>query len=233
MKRFFKYLVTITISMCVLVGFASCSGGIYEGYVYEGLVGRWRVQQAFLPDVARTSMIFYTFNDDGTGIRTDSRTDTRTGDEFTWGVSGETIIINRGSENISRREIRIERWDIEVAIHPRQPDRWRLTSQQEKYDNSSIYLLYVGAIDLALVGAWEMYMGSFISGIKYEFDNYGGGNIMAGDSAIAFVWGIDDGELRIFQEDTAVRRYNATVTDNMLRLGFVESDDLAIHFIRI
>ena len=96
MKRKLSVLIAVFMLMSIFT-LAGCGGTEID----NNLVGQW----AWEGDAD----FVYTFNSDGSGQRGGTFYGV---DTFTWGVSGDTLRINR--DNAERGEIRRERWTYNV-----------------------------------------------------------------------------------------------------------------------
>jgi len=207
MKKSFKYLIMLTFMKLALVVFLTgCGSG---GDVYEGLFGRWRTPT--FPAVT------YTFNEDGTG--------SRTGETFTWSVSGQTLRINRDRQYVQSGEIRNERWDFSIGTNR----RLNLTSQQQR--GLTFNMDQIGIVDELFVGTWTWNENPEW---RYVLNETGGGNRGFEGNTDSFSWGIANGQLRIFiLATTGVSdSWYATITGDTLRLENAQDPSEVYYYTR-
>ncbi|MCL2363310.1 MAG: hypothetical protein FWC71_01450 [Defluviitaleaceae bacterium] len=192
MKKYFKYLLAMATLLFVLTGLLTGCGG---GEIYEDLVGRWQSTQSMA--------MMFTFNEDGTG--------SRRGETFTWSVSGDTLRINRDRQYVESGEIRNERWTFTIGDN----QTLRLSSQQER--GFILNFNQVGIVDPALASTWEW---NDDPTWRYVFGEAGGGNRGFEGDVNHFIWGMVNGQLRIFAlgATNVTDSWNVTITGNTLRL---------------
>jgi len=192
MKKALMYVATLVALMALSILLTGCGG---SGEVYEGLVGRWRTPG--FPGMT------YTFNDDGTGQR---------GSEtFTWSVSDDTLRLNRDREFVGSGEIRNERWTFSIGTNR----RLSISSQQQR--GLVVNLDQVGDVYEALVGTWNWDVDP---SWRYVLQETGNGNRGVEGNTDVFLWGVIDGQLRIFfsMGDGLTDSWDATITGDTLRL---------------
>ena len=204
-----KLIIILTLAM--LVFFTACGN---SGEVDEAFVGVW----AWSVD----GFFHYNFLEDGTGERVFPEfTET-----FEWGVSGETLFINR--DNPGTGEIRNERWDFVM-----EDGVLDITSQ---HDETVSWRYYFMAEEFAevLVGTWS-WDGNHDRTITLSAEGTGRRGY-AGEQE-AFTWTSYNNIVHIYSRDA---RYGVhgeiwafVITGDSLYLSSVQADDASYTYTRI
>lgn len=206
MKKALKYVSTLMALVILSILLTSCGGG---GEVYDGLVGRWHIFGSY--------GMAYTFNADGTGQR---------GSEtFTWTVSDDTLRLSRDREFVGSREIRNERWTFALGAN----GRLSLSSQQER--GLTINLDYAGNIYAPLVGTWHW---DAEPAWRRVFNADGTGERGFEGESDSFLWGVVDGQVRIFVYMTGglTDSWNMTITGDILRFEHTQDAGSVFYYMR-
>jgi len=178
MNKISKYLLMLLLVSAATLAFTGCNGA-GSGEVKPELVGTWMWN-----DYTRWA---YILNEDGTGTRGIP------GDvqHITWGVSGNTLHINREGD-VPRDEIRNERWEFTLT-----DDQLFLNNRQTRGDSRSYYYTLAGVlgeVNQSLVGTW-----AWVEGVQwtYVFNEDGTGTRGWTGETDNFHWGVVDGVVRM------------------------------------